>query len=116
MAATERRNARIARRSVELVERRRKAQLPGKRMLASARADEKHLHTRTLASVVAGFAAAAVGVTARCTTTSSPGAALRRGGGSAQTRHSCERLARVSSTARVVGVSPHPGWGSARRG
>jgi hypothetical protein len=40
---------------VELFEPRRLTQLPGKRMLASARADEEHLHTRTLASVNDGF-------------------------------------------------------------
>jgi hypothetical protein len=40
---------------MELVELRRPGELPGERMLASARPDQEHFHTRTLASAVDGF-------------------------------------------------------------
>jgi hypothetical protein len=40
---------------VEFLEPRRLAQLPGKRVLASARADEEHLHTWTVTSGADGF-------------------------------------------------------------
>ena len=49
MAAAERGDARVAGGGVELVEIRRLAELPRERVLASPRADQEHLHTRTLA-------------------------------------------------------------------
>jgi hypothetical protein len=58
MATAERCDARIARGGMELVELRRPGELPGERMLASARPDQEHLHTRTLASAVDGFESA----------------------------------------------------------
>jgi len=55
VAAAERGDAWIAGGGVELREARRLAELPGERVLASARADQEHLHTRTLASGLDGF-------------------------------------------------------------
>ena len=59
MAAAERGDAGVAGGGMELVEIRRLAEFPGERVLAPARADQKHLHTRTLASGVDEFETAA---------------------------------------------------------
>jgi hypothetical protein len=48
-------DAGVARGGVKFVEARRLAQLPRERMLASARANEEHLHTWTVASAPDGF-------------------------------------------------------------
>ena len=48
-------DAGVARGGVQLVEARRLAQLPRERMLASARANEEHFHTWTVASAPDGF-------------------------------------------------------------
>ena len=50
VAAAERGDAGIARSCVQLLEIRGLAQLPGERMLASAGADQEHLHALTVAS------------------------------------------------------------------
>jgi hypothetical protein len=54
---------------------------------------------------------AAIDGIARCTTICWPSAAHRRFRTPAQNRHRSVRQLSVSSTARVVGVSPHPGGG-----
>src|ERR1700694_4290251 len=55
MAAAEGGDARVAGGGVELPEVRCLAELPGERMLASARADKEYLHTRTLPSALDGL-------------------------------------------------------------
>jgi hypothetical protein len=55
VALAEAGDAGVARRGVQLVEARRLAQLPRERMLASARANEEHFHTWTVASAPDGF-------------------------------------------------------------
>src|SRR6266446_4685502 len=57
MATSERGDARIARGGVKLFEVRRLGELPRERMLAPARADQEHLHTRTLATALGGLIA-----------------------------------------------------------
>jgi hypothetical protein len=55
VALAEAGDAGVARSGVQLVEARRLAQLPRERMLASARANEEHFHTWTVASAPDGF-------------------------------------------------------------
>src|SRR4051812_2650968 len=55
MTAAESRDTRVAGRGVELLEVLRLAELPRKRVLASARPDQEHLHTKTVASALDGF-------------------------------------------------------------
>jgi hypothetical protein len=55
VARAEAGDAGVARGGVQLVEARRLAQLPRERVLASARANEEHFHTWTVASAPDGF-------------------------------------------------------------
>jgi hypothetical protein len=55
VALAEAGDAGVARSGVQLVEARSLAQFPRERVLASARADQEHFHTRTVASAPDGF-------------------------------------------------------------
>ena len=55
MAAAEGGDARVAGGGVELLEVWCLGELPGERVLASARPDQEHLHTRTLATTLGGL-------------------------------------------------------------